>query len=111
MNKVTHGVVLVFFAICCWFLWGFLRMCRGVPIGDGPLPAFTQLCLDVGPTVLIGLIVAAALYCVVVWMRKTDGRTPWIGFFAATTGTLALITLPILIAAYLPVLLALQQNQ
>jgi hypothetical protein len=72
------------------------------------LPGFTELCISLRP-VVIALPILAAAYCVWVWFRKA-GRVPsWVGFFAATMGMLVLVALPAMVAAYLPLLSALNQ--
>jgi hypothetical protein len=104
MNKIAHAVVLGFFAVACWFLWGLLRISAAVPLGDHMLPAYTRLCLSLGPNVLTALVVMATLYCVWVWVRKADGRTPWVAFLSTATGVLSLAMLLVIVAAYLPLL-------
>ncbi len=107
MNKVAHTVVLAFFALACWFLWGLLHVSGTVPQGDHNLPAYTRLCLGVGPTILTALVVLATLYCVWVWARKADGRTPWVAFLSTTTAVLSFVMLLVMMATYLPLLQAL----
>ena len=111
MNKFAHGVILAFFGIACWFTWGLLRMSGGLRfhLEGHSLPAYTRLCLGLGPNVLIALVGIAASYCVWVWIRKTDGRTPWVAFLATTTGTLVFAMVLVIVAAYLPLLDALNQ--
>ena len=109
MNKIAHGIVLAFFAVACWFIWGFLRMSGGVPLGGYALPAYTRLCIGLAPNVLTTLVIASALYCIWVWVRKADGRTPWVTFLATTTGALVLVMVLVMAAAYLPLLDALNQ--
>jgi len=57
---------------------------------------------------VVALPILAAVYCVWVWFRKADRVPPWIGFFAATTGLLVVVLAAIL-AAYLPLLGAVNQ--
>ena len=107
MNKIAHGIVLVFFALACWFVWGLLRISGGVPLEGHALPAYTRLCLGLGPTILPALVIVAALYCVWVWARKPDRPAPWVAFLATTTGVLSLTLVLVVVAAYLPLLDAL----
>jgi len=100
MNKLIHAVILAVFGIACWFVWGMLTLTTHVG-GEGPLPAFTRLCLGLRPVAVVLPIVAAA-YCLYVWIRKADGRRSWVGFFAATMCALVLVTFPTFVAAYLP---------
>ena len=109
MNKIVHGVVLAFFGIACWFTWGLLRMSGGVPLGGRALPAYSRLCMGLGPNVLAILVVVAAVYCIWVWIRKADGRTSWIAFLATATGALVFVMVQVMVAAYLPLLDALNQ--
>ena len=107
MNKLAHAIVLCFFTLTCWFVWGFLRSSGGVPLGGRALPVYTRLCLGMGRNVLTGLVVAATLYCLWVWSRKSDGRAPWVAFLATACGVLTLVLVLVGIAAYLPLLDAL----
>ncbi len=100
MNKLIHALILAVFAIACWFVWGMLTLTLHVGRG-GHLPAFTRFCVGLRPVAVI-LPLMAALYCIYVWMRKTDERRSWVSFFAATMCALVLVTLPTFGAAYLP---------
>jgi hypothetical protein len=104
MNKVAHAVVLGFFALACWFLWGLLHVSGAVPLGGHTLPAYTRLCLALGPSILTALVVLATLYCIWVWARKADGRTPWVSFLSTATAVLSFAMLLVIVAAYLPLL-------
>ncbi len=102
MNKLIHALVLAFFGIGCWFLWGLLTVTGNAWASMGQqLPAFTRLCLGLRPLMAV-LPLLALGYCLFVWLRRADTRTPWVGFFATTMASLVLVMLPILIAAYLP---------
>ena len=109
MNKVAHAIVLGFFGFGCWFLWGILHISGAVPLGGQVLPAYTRLCLSLGQNVLTALVVVATLYCIWVWVRKPDGRTPWVAFLSTTTAILSLMMLLIGVAAYLPLVDALHR--
>ncbi len=67
--------------------------------------------MAVGPFVIIALATLATAYCVWVWCRKTETRASWVGFLATATGSLFLVTLPIALAIYLPLVNALQHVQ
>ena len=71
------------------------------------LPAFTRLCMGLGPALLVGLAILATGYCVWVWTRKTDSRCSWVAFLATTVGALGLVMLPTIVAIYLPLVDAL----
>jgi len=110
MNKAAHAIVLAFFGMACSLLWALLQLPPMVRLhGAEPnLPAFTRLCIGVGPTVLVGLATLAAAYCVWVWLGKAQPRNSWIGFLATATAVLFLITLPVIVAVYLPLISVIQ---
>jgi hypothetical protein len=110
LDKVIHGLVLVYFTTGCWMLWGTMQIARMLiamlsrRAGEGiPLPGFTQLALQLTPYWYLPPLVAL-VYCVFVWTRKPKGRSFWFGFFASTTALLVLLALPTLIAASLPLI-------
>jgi hypothetical protein len=104
MKKLAHILVLAVFAVACWFLWGILHLAAVTGYGQAlPLPAFTILCIALRP-VLIVLPILAAGYCLWVMFRKAERLPSWLTFFAATMSVLVLVTLPTLVAAYLPLL-------
>lgn len=109
MNKVLHGIVLAFFGMACWLVWVLLQLpamvkLRGMEL---QLPAFTRFCMGIGPIVIAGLATLATGYCCWVWFRKAENRASWVGFLATATGSLLLVTLPIVVALYLPLVNAL----
>jgi hypothetical protein len=109
-NRLAHGIILAFFGVACWLVWALLQLppmvrLQGVPL---QLPAFTRFCMGLGPSVIIGLATLATGYCVWVWFRKAETTRSWVGFLATATGSLFLITLPIVVAIYLPLVSALQ---
>jgi hypothetical protein len=97
LNLIIHGLILAFFSIGCWFLWGLLQ-----------LPAFTVLVVGFMPYLIAPPVLAAA-YCAYVWFWKSGGRSSWIGFFATTMAVLVLLTLPTLIAVLLPMIAFMNQ--
>jgi hypothetical protein len=111
LNLIIHGLILAFFSIGCWFLWGLLHFPQMVTSATRgmALPAFTRLAVDCGSYLAVPPLLAAA-YCGYVWLLKTKGQSFWMGFFATTMATLVLLTLPTLIAVLLPVI-AFMQNQ
>ena len=100
--------------MACWLVWALLQLpalvmpamvrLHGV---EFQLPAFTRLCMGLGPSVIIGLGALATGYCVWVWFRKAETKRSWVGFLATATGSLFFITLPIVAAIYLPLVSAL----
>ncbi len=110
MNKIAHAIILALFGVACWLVWVLLQLplmvrLHGVELH---LPAFTRFCMGVGPIVIIGLATLATAYCIWVWLRKAAPRNSWVGFLAAATGSLFLVTLPVVVALYLPLVNALQ---
>jgi hypothetical protein len=47
------------------------------------------------------------MYCVWVWVRKADGRTSWVAFLSTATAVLSFTMLLVIVAAYLPLMSAL----
>ena len=84
---------------------GTQRLLSGVaePLAKMTTP-ITMLCVSLRP-VLVAIPILAAVYCLWVWFRKGDRLPSWIGFFATTMGFLALVTIPAMLAAYLPSLM------
>jgi len=105
MKKLIHALVLAVFAFGCWFSWAILTLAPKVRRANPDLPGFTNLCISLRP-VVIALPILAAAYCVWVWFRKADNVPSWMGFFAAAVGMLVVVTLPAMVAAYLPLLSA-----
>ena len=114
MNKALHALVFVFFAGACWFVSLMLKlplmvqpMAAKLPAlapGQTVLPAFTRLCMAVGP-ILLGVLVLAALgYCLWVWLRKAGRQAPWVSFLATGMSALVLVVLPTVVAIYLPLI-------
>jgi hypothetical protein len=114
MNKTMHAVVLAVFGGACWFLSliilklplmvlpGIARLGSG-PVEQASLPAFTRLCMAIGPALLTALGFLALAYCVYVWARKAGRPAPWTGFLATTMSALVLVLLPTVVAIYIPV--------
>ena len=104
LNKVAHGVILALFWAACWLVWALLQLplmirMHGAPL---PLPGFTILCRAVGPGLVIAMSALATGYCLWVWFSKRDRPGSWVGFLATATGSLFLVTLPVMVAIYLP---------
>ena len=104
---VAHALIVVFFGLGCWFLWGLLHISGAVPLGGHALPAYTRLCLALGPSVLTALVVVAAFYCIWACTRRGDGRPSWVAFLSTTTAVLSFTMLLVLVAVYLPLMSAL----
>jgi hypothetical protein len=104
MNKVAHGVILALFWAACWLVWALLQLPLMIRMHGAPLqlPGFTILCRAVGPGLVIVMAALATGYCLWVWFRKRDQPGSWVGFLATATGFLFLVTLPVMVAIYLP---------
>ncbi len=105
MKKFIHALILVVFSIACLFLWGILSFAEAVWQAGHALPPLTILCVNCRP-LLIALPIVAAIYCLWVWFRKTERVPSWIGFFAATMGSLVVVAFPAMLAAYTPLIAA-----
>jgi len=105
MKKFIHAIILAVFGFGCLCTWGLLGLAPTPLIRhlDLSLPAFTVLCISLRP-VLMALPAVAAAYCLWVWCRKADRVPSWTGFFAAAMGALVMVTLPVMVAVYLPLL-------
>jgi len=101
-NKFVHTLILAVFGIACFFLWSILWLASRSTFGEA-LPAFTTFWIGLRP-VMIVLPVLATAYCLWIWLRKADRLPSWIGYFATIMSVLVLVTLPTLIAAYLPLI-------
>lgn len=113
-NRVLHLFILAYFTFGCWWLWGCLRVSQMVvPAAarahrlagtayDGP-PAFTRLFWGLMPYWYIPPVIAA-VYCGLVWTRKSGARASWFAFFSVTTAILFIALIPILVASQLPLI-------
>jgi hypothetical protein len=103
-NLVIHVLILIFFSIVCWFIWGILHVPQMIGAAMGPqLPAFTRLVMGCGSFLAVPPLLAF-VYCLYVWLRKSHAKSSWMGFFASTTAVLILITFPTIIAVLLPMI-------
>jgi hypothetical protein len=103
LNLIIHGVILVFFSVGCFFLWGVMMVPRMmvVVLRDPPMPAFTRLLMDYSPFLAVPPLLAL-VYCLIALSKKTNVKTSWMGFFAATFGAILLLAFPIILAVLLP---------
>ena len=109
-NMVIHGLILIFFSICCWFLWGILHFPQMMAYTrEGrALPAFTQFVVGCGSYFALPPLLAA-VYCAYVWMRRSLRGNSWTGFFATTMAILIFLTLLTMLAVFLPVIAFMNQ--
>lgn len=111
-NRALHLVILAWFTFGCWLLRGCLRVSQMIlPAAarahhlaqvNFEAPAFTRLFWALMPCWYVPPIVAA-IYCGVVWTRKS-GKASWFAFFSVTTAILFIALIPILIATQLPLI-------
>ena len=109
-NKLAHGVVLAFFGVACWFIWVLLQLPSMVRLHGVELylPAFTRFCIALGTWIVVGLAILATAYCIRVLIRKADSQSSWVAFLATVTAALLFVTLPTIVAIYLPLVNALR---
>ncbi|MEQ1936407.1 MAG: permease prefix domain 1-containing protein, partial [Fimbriimonadaceae bacterium] len=74
LNLIVHGLILIFFSVVCWFVWGALhlpQMMQGSlakagainqATGYGALPAFTQMMVTLRDFMLVPPLLAF-VYC------------------------------------------------
>jgi hypothetical protein len=111
MNKIIHGLVLVFFGLGCLFVWMILKLPAMIAVKTGQaLPAFTRLCMAAGPMLLVVLAIAAVAYCIYVWVQKAQSGPSWVAFLATSMSALILVTLPTIVAIYLPIISRFTRN-
>ncbi len=104
---IAHALIVVFFGLGCWFLWGLPRVSGAVPLGGHAQPSSTRLCLGLGPGVLMALVVVATCHCIWACTRKGDRRPSWVAFLSTATAVMSFTMLLVLLAAYLPLMSAL----
>ena len=109
-NLILHGLVLLFFSVCCWFLWAIstfpqmmAQALQALQVKSGlqglHLPGLSQLVMNCGSYLAVPPVLAA-VYCAYVWKRKSLRGRSWIGFFAVTMAILILLALPILAGVF-----------
>ena len=103
LNLVIHGLILIFFSLVCWFLWGTLKLPAMMSASGARSPAFTRLMIDCGSYLAVPPLLAL-VYCGYVWVRRSNAQNSWLGFFATTMAVLMLMTIPTVIAVFLPVI-------
>lgn len=105
LNMIIHGLILVFFSIGCFFMWALLSLPELMERSFTGLmmPAFTQFILGFRPY-LFAPPLLAAIYCLYVWILKSNGRSSWMGFFSMTMAALVLLTFPVIMAVLMPMI-------
>jgi hypothetical protein len=100
MTKLTNVLVLGVFATSCLLARTMLTLILEVRNAGRELPLFTNLCISLRP-VLIILPIAAAGYCLWLWLRNGENVSRWMGFVMATMTLLILFVLPAIGTSYL----------
>jgi hypothetical protein len=110
MNTLIHGLIAALFGIVCWFLWAMLTVVSTLMlrVSDQP-PLFTQMIVGFRP-LLVVLPILVVGYCLFIWFRRSEGTRHWVGFFAGTMMALVVITLPTMVAVWLPVVQFMDQT-
>jgi hypothetical protein len=103
MDKLAHTLVPAVFGLAGYFTWDSHasiahRTWRRIARFHHVLRR-ASTCADCLPAM-------AAAYCFSIWFRKAERLPSSIVFFAATVSAFVLVTLPTSIAAYLPLLKA-----
>lgn len=112
-NAALHLLVLGYFTLGCWLLWGCLKVGQMLEPAAARVdrvkgivhsaPAFSRLLWGFMPYWYVPPLLAM-LYCGYVWTCKRQGKASASTFFAVSTGFLFLCLLPILIAGVLPII-------
>jgi len=100
MTKLTNVLVLGVFAGSCLLARAMLTLLLEVRNAGRVLPYFTNLCISLRP-VLIILPIAAAVYCLWLWPRKTESASRGTAFVVTTMTLLILFVLPAIGTSYL----------
>lgn len=110
-NAALHLLILAYFTLGCWLLWGCLRVGQMLEpaaaradriqgVAHGPAPAFSLLFWSLMRYWYVPPILAM-VYCGYVWTRKRSIKSPGV-FFSVTTALLFICLIPVLIASALP---------
>ena len=106
-NKFIHALITLVFAFACFTFWALLTILSPMLTTSSHtpwvLPSFTQLCVNIKLLLFVPPAIAA-IYCVYVCVRRAGAQKSWVGFFAATTGTLVFMSACMLVALYLPII-------
>jgi hypothetical protein len=102
MKKVIPILVTLTFTFACFSLWAMLTAVANLsPHWPQTLPAFTRLCLNWSPILLV-LPVPAVAYCVLALVRPPNAPEAGTAFMAWTMTALCLVFFPVLLGVLLP---------
>ena len=108
MKKLPYLLISLTFTFACVSLWAMLTaVAKLSPNWSQSLPAFTRLCLDLSPWLLVLPILEVAV-CIFVGAPKEDRREYGPTFVAGSMTILVLIFFPVLLAVLLPVFQSLE---
>jgi hypothetical protein len=100
MRKLANVLVLGVFAGSCLLARAMLTLMLEVRNAPRVLPYFTNLCISLRPLLII-LPIAAAVYCLWLWLRKGENVSHWMGFVVVTMTLLIFFVLPAMGTSYL----------
>ena len=103
MTKLTNVLVLGVFAGSCLLARAMLTLMLEVRNTGRVLPYWTNLCISLRPLLLL-MPIAAAAYCLWLWLRKGEEASRGTGFVLATMTLLILFVLPAIATSYLPMM-------
>ena len=103
MTKLTNVLVLGVFAGSCLIARAMLTLMLEVRNTGRMLPYWSNLCISLRP-LLMFMPIAAAAYCLWLWLRKGEEASRGTGFVLATMTLLILFVLPAIATSYLPMM-------
>ena len=103
MTKLTNVLVLGVFAGSCLIARAMLTLMLEVRNTGRVLPYWSNLCISLRP-LLMFMPIAAAAYCLWLWLRKGEEASRGTGFVLATMTLLILFVLPAIGTSYLPMM-------
>src|SRR5215472_1660042 len=86
--------------LSCALCWAMLSLMSEVRNAGRVLPYFTNLCIVLRPA-LMALPLVALTYYLLLWFRREEKVTGWMGFVIATMAVLTLFVLPAISTCYL----------
>jgi hypothetical protein len=103
MRKLANVLVLGVFAGSCLIARAMLTLMLEVRNTGRVLPYLSNLCISLRPLLLL-MPIAAAAYCLWLWLRKGEEASRGTGFVLATMTLLILFVLPAIATSYLPMM-------
>jgi hypothetical protein len=100
MKKLSCALVLGVFGSSCSLGWAMLTLMSELRTAGRVLPYFTNLCIALRPTLLVLPLVAIAYY-LLLWFRREERASRWMGLVLATMAALLVFVLPAISTSYL----------